>query len=68
MIKKKKEPVTGFTTIVQTGTENFAIFAKTMAKLEKAWRLVTHGLHPFDPSKCNRVGIMSMGLVEEGTK
>ena len=68
MTKKKKETVTGFTTVAYNGTENFVIFAKTMARLEKAWRLVTHGLHPFDPSKCNRVGIMSMGLVEEEAK
>ena len=66
---KKKETIKGFTTLVHNDQgESFAIFATTMRKLELGWRRVTHGLHPFDRSQCNRVGIMSMGLVEEGTK
>jgi|TARA_R110000824_G_scaffold57097_1_gene155592 hypothetical protein len=62
---KKKETVKGFSTVVNTsGEESFAIFATNMRKLELAWRRVTHGLLPFDPKQCNRVGIMSMGLVD----
>lgn len=65
----KKETTKGFATVVNTdGAEGFILVATTMRKLELAWRMVTHGLLPFDRSQCNCVGMMSMGLVDKETK